>query len=104
MSKRRNAVQYVKAESVPLCLRHSCSQPAVEQAQWLAVFLQEAVEGLLSGGTVLSDECRLGLGLTFDLLRDKLAIASGALPFPMTQPFGEADKVLWDPEQGGGDE
>lgn len=93
------SVRYVKAESVPLCLRHGYEGAALEHAQWLTVFLRDAVEALCAGIDSPDEICRGGLSLCFDLLRDKLAIASGELPFPDADILNKTDAVLWNPEQ-----
>ena len=91
---------YVRPDSVPMCLRHGIETSAVYDAQNLAAFLQAATESILKDDSNFNgDSVVMGLDLCFDLLRDKLTIASGELPFPLT--CDDAKAVLWNPEQGG---
>lgn len=39
-----------------------------------------------------------GFRLCNSLLLDKIAIASGELPFPLVDMFNKTDDVLWSPE------
>ena len=52
-NNRRNKPVTVKPSSVPLCLRHGVPDTPIEDAQYLAAFLQHAVENLTNG-----DFCR----------------------------------------------
>lgn len=88
----------VDSRSVPSCLRHNDRQGILEDAEHLAVFLEEATESLLSSDFEPSSGCRMGLVLVFSLLQDKIRIARGELAFPLsTLLHEEADGVLWDP-------
>lgn len=80
-----NNIQYMKYDSIPRCLRHSYEGAALESAECLVSFLQDAIDGILQSST--SVESQSGLNLCFDLLRDKLAIASGNLPFPLVSDY-----------------
>lgn len=95
MNQRTFKPVYVKAESVPLCLRHSHEMAAVDDARWLVAFLQEAMNAIWASSNSPDDDCRCGLSLCFDLLRDKLAIITGELPFPMVTPCDNIEEVLW---------
>ena len=96
---------YVKPSSVPMCLRHVNSTTALEEAQALAAFLQDATEVIVENENGTSENCGWGLSLVFQLLRDKLAIASGELAFPLTATTDEDTwRTLWNPNAGGDDE
>ena len=97
MSQTRRTKPYlVDAESVPSCLRHNTKAGILEDAQNLAVFLEEAVSNTFAADSEPSVGFRIGLSLTFSLLQDKLRIACGELPFPLSTLFpDEADGVLW---------
>lgn len=97
-NEARNAVPCVNVKSVPRCLRHTMSCAALEEATWLAEFLGSACEALLTSDDSISGEAAAGFRLCNDLLLDKLAIASGTLPFPLTDMFNKTDAVLWNPE------
>ena len=97
-SSTPNRSRRVAPESVPACPRHSGRMDALYEARALSVFLQEAVERLLSPGDFLCpEEVPWGARLCFDLLNDKLAIALGERDFPFTK-YG-ADAVLRNSEQ-----
>lgn len=97
----------VRLSSVPRCLRHGVTNCALDDAGELAAFLQNAVDALFAEGDSLPDGGgRRGLSLCFDLLRDKIAIASGELNFPTCGHPHEKDlPPLWtQPETGGSHE
>ena len=97
-SSTPNRSRRVAPESVPACPRHSDRMDALYEARALSVFLQEAVERLLSPGDFLfPEDVPWGARLCFDLLNDKLAIALGERDFPFTK-YG-ADAVLRNSEQ-----
>lgn len=93
----------VRLSSVPRCLRHFHPNNALEEAEHLAAFLQNVVGSLLieGGGLPDNDGSDIGLSLCFDLLRDKIAIASGELPFPTCGlPHEEDLPPLWEAARG----
>ena len=97
------AAASVSLSSLPRSLRHFHPNNALEDAEYLAAFLQNVVGSLLmDGGALLDNDGSIfGLGLCFDLLRDKLAIASGELPFPTCGLSREENlPPLWEPEKG----
>lgn len=94
-NEARHSVSCVKAQSVPRCLRHTMPCMVLEEAAWLAEFLGAACEALLASDESPSAEAAAGYRLCNALLLDKIAIASGALPFPMTDMFNKTDAVLW---------
>ena len=99
------AAASVRLSSVPRCLRHVSPGIALEEAECLAAFLQNVVGSLLieCGGLPDNDGSDMGLSLCFDLLRDKIAIASGELPFPICGlPHEEDLPPLWTPPEAGG--
>lgn len=100
MSQTRRPQPYlVDAKSVSSCLRHDTKAGILEDAQNLAVFLEEAVANTFAAESEPSAGFRMGLALTFSLLQDKLMIARGELAFPLSTLFpDEADGVLWKPE------
>lgn len=100
MSETRRIKPYlVDAKSVPSCLRHDAEVGILEDAQNLAVFLEEAVANTFAAESEPSAGFRMGLALTFSLLHDKLMIARGELAFPLSTLFSdETDGVLWKPE------
>ena len=97
---------HVKVNSVPRCLRHVSEDSALCDAQALAVFLREATAAIIArhasvGVPADIEDSLYGLELCFNLLSDKLDIAAGELPFPLsTLLHKEADGVLWDPNKG----
>ena len=105
MSRNNTKPCLVDAKSVPSCLRHDSKAGILEDAQNLAAFLEEAVSNTFAADSEPSVEFRMGLSLAFSLLQDKLRIACGELPFPLSTLFpDEADGVLWNPNAGDGDE
>lgn len=91
----RTKPYFVDAESIPSCLRHNTKAEILEDAQNLAVFLEEAVSNTFAADPEPSVGFRIGLSLTFSLLQDKLAIAREELAFPLCKLFpDEADGVL----------
>ena len=91
----RTKPYFVDAESIPSCLRHNTKAEILEDAQNLAVFLEGAVSNTFAADSEPSVGFRIGLSLTFSLLQDKLRIACGELPFPLSTLFPEeADGVL----------
>lgn len=101
---RKPAAASVRLSSVPRCLRHVSPGRALEEAGALAAFLQKAVAALLAEGDSLPDDgSAYGLELCFDLLRDKISIASGELNFPTCGLPHEKDlPPLWTPPEAGG--
>ena len=100
MSQTRRTKPYlVDAESVPSCLRHDTKAGILEDAQNLAVFLEEAVSNTFAADS----EPSVGFRIGFSLLQDKLRIACGELSFPLSTLFpDEADGVLWiEPKENG---
>ena len=93
-----NAVPCVNAQSVPRCLQHTMPCMALEEATWIAEFLGAACEALLVSDDAVNAEVAAGYRVCNTLLLDKLAIASGTLPFPMTDMFNQSEAVLWKPE------
>lgn len=93
----------VRLSSVPRCLRHFHPNNALEVAEYLAAFLQNVVGSLLIEGNGLpnKDGSDMGLSLCFDLLRDKIAIASGEMAFPLCGPSHDHNlPPLWEPARG----
>ena len=102
---RKPAATSVRLSSVPRCLRHFHPNTALDEAECLAAFLQNVVGSLLieGDGLPVKDGSDMGLSLCFDLLRDKIAIASGELPFPICGlPHEEDLPPLWTPPEAGG--
>lgn len=96
------AAATVRLSSVPRCLRHGVANSPLDDAGALAAFLQKAVAALLAEGSSLPDDGSVfGLELCFYLLRDKIAIAAGELPFP-TIGHDETLPPLWTPPETGG--
>lgn len=94
--------RYVKADSVPRCLRHSFEDEALYEAKSIAAFLREAATAVLkqeaSEGTSNNIyEISHGMELCFKLLQDKLDIMDGTLPFPMAD-FDDKAPRLWNPD------
>ena len=95
-----NKPMYVKAESLPLSLRHASEDDALLQAECLAQFLQKATSAILANeGNVPDNDCAYGLVLAFSLLRDKLSVVSGWLNMPLASPLSDAPE--WNPNAGG---
>lgn len=91
----RTKPYFVDAESIPSCLRHNTKAEILEDAQNLAVFLEDAVSNTFAAESEPSVGFRIGLSLTFSLLQDKLAIAREELAFPLSTLFPDkADGVL----------
>ncbi len=97
-NKDINSIRTVNAKSVPTCLCHTMPCAVLEEAAWIAEFLGAACEALLTSGESVNAEAATGYRLCNALLLDKLAIASGTLPFPLTDMFNKTDAVLWNPE------
>lgn len=97
-NKDTNEMRAVNAQSVPRCLQHTMPCMALEEATWIAEFLGAACEALLVSDDAVSAEVAAGYRVCNTLLLDKLAIASGALPFPLTDMFNQSEAVLWKPE------
>lgn len=96
----------VRLSSVPRCLRHFHPNNALEEAEYLAAFLQNVVGSLLieGDGLPVKDGSDMGLSLCFDLLRDKIAIASGEMAFPLCGPSHDHNlPPLWEAREEGGD-
>ena len=70
----------------------------LEEAAWIAEFLGAACEALLTSDESVNAEAAAGFRLCNSLLLDKIAIASGELPFPLVDMFNKTDDVLWSPE------
>lgn len=104
MAKRPTSV---RMSSVPRCLRHAYDAAPLEDAGYLTAFLHLVCESMASNSDGLpDDDVAMGLSLTFDLLRDKIDIALGTLPFPRCD--AAADELtlppLWKEQGGGGDD
>lgn len=103
-NNRRNKVVYVKPSSVPQCLRHPHSSTALKEAQALAAFLNDAMAGIIEGASEPSKNCDYGMTLCFNLLQDRLAIASGKLAFPLIATTDEETwRTLMNANAGGDD-
>ena len=89
-SNTPNSTPYVKPGSVPQCLRHTMPCVPLEEAAWIAA--------LLTSDESVNAEAAAGFRLCNSLLLDKIAIASGELPFPLVDMFNKTDDVLWSPE------
>lgn len=97
------AAASVRLSSVPRCLRHVSPGIALEEAGAIATFLQGVTTTRHEDGFLPSADYSWGLSLCFDLLRDKIAIASGELPFPTCGlPHEEDLPPLWTPPEAGG--
>lgn len=98
------AAASVRLSSVPRCLRHVSPGIALEEAGAIATFLQGVTTAMHhEEGVMPSADYGWGLSLCFDLLRDKIAIASGELPFPICGlPHEEDLPPLWTPPETGG--
>lgn len=104
-NNRRNKPVTVKPSSVPLCLRHGVPDTPIEDAQYLAAFLQHAVENLTNGDFLPSANTMAGMSLCFDLLRDKLSIAAGDREWPCAAVSDDSTEyALWNPNAGGAHE
>ncbi len=91
----RTKPYFVDAESIPSCLRHNTKAEILEDAQNLAVFLEEVMDNACAADFTPSNGFRMGLSLAFGLLQDKLAIAREELAFPLCKLFpDEAGGVL----------
>ena len=100
---RKPAAASVRLSSVPRCLRHVSPGIALEEAGALAVFLQGITTTRHEDGFLPSADYSWGLSLCFDLLRDKISIASGELNFPTCGLPHEKDlPPLWTPPEAGG--
>ena len=80
----------VSPRSLPSSLTHFSRSDALESARALARFLQDATEAMALSDA-LNKRTAYGLFQCFELLNDKLDIASGAYQFPLA---GKSD----DPE------
>lgn len=99
--KRKPAPSSVRADSVPRCLRHTGNPGyALGDAAALASFLQLATTSILAAGEEATDQDGYGLHLCFNLLRDKIDIAAGWLPFPTIEHDDDLPP-LWTPPDGG---
>lgn len=97
------AAASVRLSSVPRCLRHVSPGIALEEAGAIATFLQGVTTTRHEDGFLPSADYSWGLSLCFDLLRDKIAIASGELNFPTCGlPHEEDLPPLWTPPDAGG--
>ena len=97
--RQNNKPLYANAKSLPLSLRHTDKSDVLLQAECLTQFLQTATSSILKDkGNLPDGDCAYGLDLTFSLLRDKLAIASGSLDVPMASVLDDAP--VWNPEGG----
>lgn len=80
----------VSPRSLPSSLTHFSRSDALERARALARFLQDATEAM-----ALSDELNkrtaYGMFQCFELLNDKLDIASGAYQFPLAGKFDDPE-------------
>ena len=81
---RKPASPLVRLSSVPRCLRHLGRRAPLDDASRLAAFLRLSAADMLDplGNGQPDEDALMGFLLCFDLLRDKLDIASGELPFP----------------------
>lgn len=102
MSNQNNKSVRVKADSLPLSMRHHSDDDALLQAECLIKFLQEATNAILSGEYAFDGDCAYGLDLVFYLLRDKLDVVSGVSKIPFTSRLSDAPE--WNPNAGGADE
>lgn len=95
----------VRLSSVPRCLRHVSPGIALEEAGAIATFLQGVTTAMHhEEGVMPSADYGWGLSLCFDLLRDKIAIASGEMAFPLCGPSHDHNlPPLWEAREEGGD-
>ena len=75
--------------SLPRSLCHGWEDTALEDARALTDFLQISIENLHAGGFVPTPQAMQGMSLAFDLLADKLRIASGELEWPLADRQSE---------------
>lgn len=101
-SNTPNSTPYVKPGSVPQCLRHTMPCVPLEEAAWIAEFLGAACEALLTSDESVNAEAAAGFRLCNSLLLDKIAIASGELPFPLVDMFNKTDRRVVEPGTEGG--
>ena len=73
----------VSVASLPLSLRPSSADDAVNSAGKIAAFLQAAYRCMGKYGSDVSSSAIMGGDLCFDLLLDYLDIASGKYAFPL---------------------
>lgn len=94
---------YVKAESLPRCLRHASMENAEFSAVCITAFLREATAAILKRHSDVGEPNDLqnilyGLEQCFHLLEDNINIATGRFSFPKA---GYPDKdfpPLYDPD------
>ena len=80
MSQTRRTKPYlVDAESVPSCLRHDTKAGILEDAQNLAVFLEEAVSNTFAADSEPSVGFRIGLHSAF--FKTSCGLLAGNYPF-----------------------
>lgn len=97
---KMEGAKHVDMNSVPHCLRHWRNDNILEDAKHLAAFLQRAVEDMASSDSKIGQDDILGFSLAFNLLRDKIDIASGELPFPLSGMEREPNLPdLWTPKE-----
>ena len=90
MSQSNKSVR-VKAESLPLSMRHYSDDDALLQAECLIKFLQETTNVILNMGWKPDGDCAYGLD-----------VVSGASKVPFTSTLSDAPE--WNPNAGGADE
>ena len=73
----------VQASLLPRCLRHHAPAEAAGQAAALAAFLRNSLLDCWREGSDMGEQEQHGFLLCFDLLRDKLDMAAGKLPYAM---------------------
>ena len=87
---RKPAAASVRLSSVPRCLRHLGRRAPLDDASRLAAFLRLSAADMLDplGNGQPDEDALMGFLLCFDLLRDKLDMAAGKLPFPLAGVLG----------------
>lgn len=80
----------VSPKSLPSSLTHFSRSDALESARALARFLQDATEAM-AHSDALNKRTAYGMFQCFELLNDKLDIASGAYQFPLAGKFDDPE-------------
>ena len=80
----------VSPRSLPSSLTHFSRSDALESARALARFLQDATEAMALSDA-LNKRTAYGMFQCFELLNDKLDIASGAYQFPLAGKFDDPE-------------
>lgn len=93
MSNAQTSPHKVCAHSLPWSLRHSSPNVALNEAHCLAVFLKGVTTSEDNGSNTAMGDWKQGLYLCFNLLIDKLDIATGDYKFPEISHDPDAPKL-----------